>query len=224
MAWTDLKKVKDMPLGMALGTVSKMITGQNLNIKPRQLQKLNDAKLEEFQILQEYEREKLFMIFANHFTAPEDVEKAREDFWGFINHLYGTHTLRSYINVVLSQPAFIESLIEIYFKDEKQLQGLTYALDRRAAHVKDFGRAIEQMPAQLTKLVENYDGNSAKFVEEMSALEPESRPEPQDAETTIEAGESIETENKDQKENASQDAENSAAEAPESNTDMKEAV
>jgi hypothetical protein len=224
MAWTDLKKVKEMPLGMALGTVSKMITGQNLNIKPRQLQKLDDAKLEEFQILQEYEREKLFMVFANHFTAPENVEKAREDFWGFINHLYGTHTLRSYINVVLSHPAIIEGLIEIYFKDEKQLQGLTYALDRRQEHVKAFGRAIEQMPAQLTTLIENYDGDSAKFVKEVSALEPEAESARQEDEAAIVNYDNTKTEDRDQRENASPDAENSAAEANVNNKDMKEAV
>ena len=218
MAWTDLRKVKEMPLGMALGTVSKMITGQNLNIKPRQLKKLKDKKLEEFHIQQEYEREKLFMIFANHFTAPENVQKAREDFWGFINYIYGTHTLRSYINVVLSHPQIIEALIEIYFKNEPQLQELTYALDRRAQHVKAFGRAIETMPAQLTTLIEDYDGNSAKFIETMTALEPEIRPAPQ-AEVQED-----DTENRDQKENASQDAESSAAEADENNENMKEAV
>jgi pyruvate/2-oxoglutarate dehydrogenase complex dihydrolipoamide acyltransferase (E2) component len=222
MAWTDLKKVKTMPLGMALGTVSKMITGQDLNIKPRQLQKLKDKKLEDFYTHQEHEREKLFMVFANHFTAPEDVEKAREDFWGFINYLYGTHTLRSYINVVLSHPAIIEGLIEIYFKSETQLQELTYALDRRAKHVKSFGRAIETMPAQLTTLIENYDGNSAKFIDDMSALEPEARPAPQDAQAAQDINE--DTENRDQKENASPDAENSAAEANVNNEDMKEAV
>ena len=94
MAWKDLRTIKEMPLGMALGTVAKMITGQNMNIKPRQLKSLQDDKLEEFQINQEAEHEKLFMIFANHFTAPEDVQEAREDFWGFVNYIYGTHTFR----------------------------------------------------------------------------------------------------------------------------------
>lgn len=173
MAWKDLRDIKEVPLGMALGTVSKMITGQNMNIKPRQLKKLQDEKLEEFQTRQEEEREKLFMIFANHFTAPEDVVEAREDFWGLINHIYGTHTFRTYVDSILSQPDVVEGIISLYFDNEEKLQDLTYQLDRRTNNVKAFGDAVETAPKQLAELLENYDGNAEAFIEQLATLEPD---------------------------------------------------
>lgn len=219
MAWKDLRTIKQMPLGMALGTVSKMITGQDLNIKPRQLQKLKDEKLAEFHNKQEEEREKLFMVFANHFTAPEDVEEARTDFWGFVNYIYGTHTLRTYVNVILSYPDIMEALIEIYIKNETKIQELTYNLDRRTENVKAFGRAIEETPAQLAELIENFDGNSEKFIEDMGKLKaPVSQSAP------AEKAEEQSIEHREEKSEASPDAENSAAEASVNNNDMKEAV
>lgn len=221
MAWKDLRSIKEMPLGMALGTVSKMITGQNLNIKPRQLKKLKDEKLEEFYTRQEEEREKLFMIFANHFTAPEDVEEAREDFWGFVNYIYGTHTLRTYINDILAQPDIIEALIEIYFKDENKIQELTYALDRRTSNVKAFGKALEQAPAALATLLENHEGNNDAFIEKLAQLEA---PAPVAAAPVAEPDEELE--NRDQEANQAepQDVENNATSAEDNRDNMKEAV
>jgi hypothetical protein len=205
MAWKDLRTIKEMPLGMALGTVAKMITGQNMNIKPRQLKNLQDDKLEEFQISQESEREKLFMIFANHFTAPEDVQEAREDFWGFVNHIYGTHTFRTYVNMILAYPDIIEALITIYMKDEPKLQNLTYQLDRRSDNVKKFGAAITVNPHQLAKLLEDFTGDADKFIEELGQIKAEQKQqvavEPQeDAEEAAESSEAGTDQNNEMKE------------------------
>tara|TARA_R110002124_G_scaffold287365_1_gene474289 strand:+ start:223835 stop:224440 length:606 start_codon:yes stop_codon:yes gene_type:complete len=199
MAWKDLRTIKEMPLGMALGTVAKMITGQNMNIKPRQLKSLQDDKLEEFQINQEAEHEKLFMIFANHFTAPEDVQEAREDFWGFVNYIYGTHTFRTYVNMILSRPDIVEALITIYMKDEAKLQDLTYQLDRRTDNVKKFGAAISTNPEQLATLIEGFTGDTDKFIEQLRAIKAEVK-QPENTDDAAESSETGSEQNNEMKE------------------------
>ena len=199
MAWKDLRTIKEMPLGMALGTVAKMITGQNMNIKPRQLKSLQDDKLEEFQINQEAEHEKLFMIFANHFTAPEDVQEAREDFWGFVNYIYGTHTFRTYVNMILSRPDIVEALITIYMKDEAKLQDLTYQLDRRTDNVKKFGAAISTNPEQLATLIEGFTGDTDKFIEQLGAIKAEVK-QPENTDDAAESSETGSEQNNEMKE------------------------
>ena len=193
MAWKDLRTIKEKPLGMALGTVAKM------NIKPRQLKSLQDDKLEEFQINQEAEHEKLFMIFANHFTAPEDVQEAREDFWGFVNYIYGTHTFRTYVNMILSRPDIVEALITIYMKDEAKLQDLTYQLDRRTDNVKKFGAAISTNPEQLATLIEGFTGDTDKFIEQLRAIKAEVK-QPENTDDAAESSETGSEQNNEMKE------------------------
>tara|TARA_B100000073_G_C23737677_1_gene572763 strand:+ start:918 stop:1601 length:684 start_codon:yes stop_codon:yes gene_type:complete len=214
MAWKNLKDIKKMPLGMALGTVAKMITGQNMSLKPRQIKKLSDEKRDEFDRRQEEEREKLFMVFANHFTAMEDIEKAREDFWGFVNYVYGTYALRSYVNVVLTYPDVIDALVQIYFKDEKLLETLTYNIDRATPNVEAFGRAVETNPMDLATLIEKFDGNGDKFIEALKAIEPAKR---EDLEAAARPIDNEDTEHREEQ-TAQTEADNSNTE------EMKEAV
>lgn len=231
MAWKDLRKIKTMPIGLAFGTVSKMITGQDMNIKPRQMKRLSDEVLNEFERRQEEEREKLFMVFADHFPAPEDVEKAREDFWGFINYIYGTYTFRSYINLILGYPDMIEALIELYFKNEEQLKELTYNLDRSTEHVMAFAEAIQINPSETTSLFEEYDGNFDQLIKDLKEVEIDADYEEEaeleedydeddahEDEETLEHDEST-TEHREPKKTANEDI------ADDNNTEtMKEAV
>lgn len=214
MAWKDLKSIKKMPLGMALGTVSKMIAGQNMDLKPKQIKMLTDERRDEFDRRQEEEREKLFMVFANHFTAMEDIEKAREDFWGFVNYAFGTYTLRSYINVVLTYPDVIEALVQLYFKDEQELERFTHNLDRSTANVEAFGRAVEINPMALATLIESYESTkSDAFTTALKAIEAAPRAQVEAAARSIE--EQL-TEHREEMADATAD---------ESNTEeMKEAV
>ncbi|MEC9234910.1 MAG: hypothetical protein VX803_01540, partial [Pseudomonadota bacterium] len=175
---------------------------------------LSDEKRDEFDRRQEEEREKLFMVFANHFTAMEDIEKAREDFWGFVNYVYGTYALRSYVNVVLTYPDVIDALVQIYFKDEKLLETLTYNIDRATPNVEAFGRAVETNPMDLATLIEKFDGNGDKFIEALKAIEPAKR---EDLEAAARPIDNEDTEHREEQ-TAQTEADNSNAE------EMKEAV